>query len=76
MPVPAASTNNPRLRTMAILTIAVELLELFLITLQLTVLVIETAAPILCAPIYLLIHFTESLISDIGPVQIINHSSK
>jgi hypothetical protein len=57
--------DSPRSRIAAILTVAVELLQLILITLQLTVLVIESAAAIICAPIYLLIYFTESLIGDI-----------
>jgi len=83
MPVPAPLTNSPRLKTTAILAVAVELLELLLIALQLAVLVIDTAAPIICAPIYLLIYVVESLIGEIGsrqltnPVQTTtNHASK
>jgi hypothetical protein len=57
--------DNPQLRITVILTVAVELLQLISIALQLTVLTIESAAAILCAPIYLLIYFTESLIGNI-----------
>jgi len=57
--------DSSRLRIAAILTVAVELLQLISIALQLTVLVIESAAAIIRAPIYLLIYFTESLIGDI-----------
>jgi len=72
MPAPAPSTNSPRLQTTAILAVAVELLERLLIALQLTVLIIDMAAPIIYAPIYLLIHVVESLIGEIGSRQLTN----
>lgn len=57
--------DSPRSRITAILTVAVELLQLISIALQLTVFGIELAAATLCAPIYLLIYFTEFLIGDV-----------
>jgi hypothetical protein len=65
----AAPGYNLRLIMTGIFTVG---LEQMLVILRFLVLIIETGTLLLCAPIYYLIQFCESLISRIGSRQLTN----